>query len=167
MNTMKSLLISAVVAAVIAGLIGFYFHTPVAQPLGAAGSTFSFPVSFLDNVTTGGYDYNASITGTVTYNTVAFARARVIEHIATTTTTVSIPTNAALSAAGFLPNVGDTSTTFIHASTTLITLSGNTGVTLGTASTSAKISPGQTGTLQCARLGAAEARLIQCILTTD
>jgi hypothetical protein len=163
---MKNILI-AVVAAAVGALAVFALGGSAEKPAGAAGSTFSFPVAFQDNVVVGGYDFATSSAGTVTYTAVSFARARVIEHIATGAVTASLPTNAALSAAGYLPAVGDTQTVMIHASTTIITLAGNTGVVLGSATSTRQINPGQTGLLSCARLGAAESRSIQCILVTD
>lgn len=135
--------------------------------LGAAGSEFSSRLILRDNEVVGGFDFATSSTGAATYTAVSINNARVIEHIAATALTATLPTNAALSAVGFLPNVGDTQTFFIHASTTKITLAGNTGVTLASASTTKDISPGLIGRIECSRLGATEARGIWCLLMAD
>jgi hypothetical protein len=167
---MKNYLITAVIAAVVAVAVA-YLAAPAQpvqpEPLGAAGSTFSNQVNFQDNIVVGGYDFATSSQGAATYTAAAFARSRVIEHIAAAVVTVTTPTNAALSAIGYLPNVGDTASLFIHASTSAVTLVGGTGVTVGAASSSIRVAANQTGKIDCVRLGATEARAIQCILTSD
>ncbi len=92
---MKNYLISAIIAALVAGAIGFtYFRAPITQALSAAGSTFSNQVTFQDNIIVGGYDFATSSAGTATYTVNAFIRSRVIEHISATALTVTTPTAA-------------------------------------------------------------------------
>ena len=134
---------------------------------GASGQHVSFHQFFHDNITVGGYSFATSSAGTATYTAASINNSRVIEHNATAALTATLPTNAALSAIGFLPSVGDSRVFFIHASTTLITLAGNTGVTLSSASTTKAISAGTTGRVECVRLGATEARSIKCLLIAD
>jgi hypothetical protein len=137
-------------------------------PLGsAAGPDMQQHINFYDNMTVGGADFATSSQGTVTYTAASIANSRVIEHKATAALTATLPTNTALSAVGFLPKVGDTQTLFIHASTTKVTLAGNTGVTLFSASSTKDVAAGSIGRLECTRLGATEGRLIWCILSAD
>ncbi len=150
-------------------ILGFVALKP--SPTPPAGSTsgpdvFSF-THFYDNVNVGGTDFATSSVGAVTYTAASLAKTRVIEHQAASAVTATLPTNAAWSGVGFLPNVGDTQTIFIHASTTAVTLAGNTGVTLASASSTLKVAAGSIGRLECTRLGATEARLIECLLTAD
>lgn len=157
----------------IATLLGTaYLFTKPAQEavqnsLAGAGNTFSQRVFFFDNTVTGGNTLATSSRGTVTYTAATFVNARNIEHNAEAATTATLPTNAALSAAGYLPNVGDSQTVFIHASTTKITLAAGTGITLATASSTKDVSAGSIGALTCTRLGATEGRGIWCLLTAD
>ncbi len=172
MDTMKTVLLglSFLVAAVVGGLISHQLQqnpteVTVDHPAGAAASPdVFFHTFFRDGMTQGGFDFATSSRGSVTYTAASFVRANVIEHNAEAALTATLPTNAALSAAGFLPNVGDSQNIYIHASTTKMTLAGSTGVTLATASSTKDISPGFIGTLTCTRLGATEARTIQCLL---
>lgn len=169
MNTQKFFIGLLAVACVALG--GLYFSvkntvTPVQQYAGS-GQTQSSRGVFQDNIVVGGYDFATSSQGTVTYTATSIVNSRVIEHIAVGATTGTLPTNAALSSAGFLPNIGDTQTLYIQASTTKITLAGNTGVRLDTASTSADISPGRIGKIEFVRLGATEGRLIHALLIAD
>lgn len=158
--------------AVVALVLGFTAHNRAPQeiqpPFGSVtGPNVGFEMFFMNNITVGGTDFATSSQGSVTYTAASVANSRVIEHIATAATTATLPTNAALSAAGFLPNVGDTKTVFIHASTTAITLAGNTGLTLFTASSTKNIAAGSVGELRFVRLGATEGRLIVAFLSAD
>ena len=168
---MNKIIGSIAVIALIVGGWGLYntFQTqPVQQNFGAtAGGDFFNLVSFHAGVVTGGNDFATSSQGTVTYTTASIVKANLIEHIATAATTATLPTNTALSAAGFLPNPGDTVTIYLHASTTAITIAGNTGVTLYSASSTKQVAEGAYGSLECTRLGKTEARLIECLLTAD
>lgn len=136
-------------------------------PGAASGSDVSFRMFFRDNINVGGNDFATSSVGAATFTAALINNARVIEHTAASAVTLTLPTNAALSGAGFLPNVGDTQVVFIHATTTAITLAGNTGVTISTASSTKSIAAGQIGRLECTRLGALEARGIWCLLIAD
>lgn len=156
----------AVAVAALATAV-FYNPTVIHPVVGAAGQDFSNRVFFHDNAIIGGNDYATSSQGAATYTGTAFANAKVIEQQAPGALTVTLPTNAQLSSIGYLQYAGDTDTKFLHASTTLVTLVGNTGVTLSAASTTKQVSAGTTGIITCSRLGATEARLIQCILVSD
>ncbi len=168
MDNMKNIIISVIAAAIVV-VIGLTIvpRTTITQVGGSSGNTQTSHQYFLDNTTTGGLDFATTSQGTVTYTAASIVNARVIEHIASAATTGTLPTNAALSSLGFLPNVGDTQSFFIHASTTAITLAGNTGVTLVTASSTKLVAAGSIGRVECTRLGATEARLIWCILIAD
>lgn len=169
MNKTTIALVLSVVALAVAGVT--YVAIPSMKAsvdaLGASGSTFTSRVAFLDNTIVGGNTFATSSQGTVTYTAATFANARNIEHNATGATTATLPTNASLSSVGYLPNVGDSQMLFIHATTTKITLAGNTGVTLASASTTPAVSAGSIGKLECTRLGATEAKGIWCLLTAD
>ena len=158
-----------IVTAIVIIAVGFIFFAPKtpAPVLGAAGQIFSNRVFFGDNVMIGGFDFATSSIGAVTYTAASIANSRLIEHQASSAVTATLPTNAALSSIGFLPNPGDTQTLFIHASTTAIVLVGNTGVTLTSASTTKQVLPGSFAKLEFLRLGATEARTILVKLTTD
>ncbi len=165
-------LLTAIVAFLILAGVGAFILThqgPKTDPaVGAsAGPDVSFRTFFHDNAIIGGFDFATTSQGAVTYTAASFTNAKVIEHVASGATTATLPTNAALSAAGYLTSIGDTDTKYIHASTTKITFAGNTGVTLSTASSTKDISANSTGILTCARLGATEGRLIQCLLVAD
>lgn len=158
MNTMKNLLVSAGVAVLVV-VLGFMFFTPVQKPYGAAsGPNVSFRTFFHDNISVGGNVFATSSQGAVTYPANSIVNSRLIQHIATGATTATLPTATALNATGFLPNVGDSQVLFIQASTTKITLAGNTNVTISSASTTLDISPGKTARLEFVRLGATENR---------
>lgn len=158
----------AVVVGVILGAAGVLALVPKEPTTGAqSGTEVSFRQSFRDNIVVGGYDFATTSQGTATYTAASIANSRVIEHIAPAALTATLPTNAALSAVGYLPNVGDTQTLFIHASTTKITLAGNTGLTLHSASSTKDVAAGSIGRLECTRLGATESRGIWCLLLAD
>lgn len=159
-----------VAAALILG--GQFFNQPVVDvptpPLGSVtGPDVPYFTRFFDNVNVGGYDLATSSQGTVTYTALNIVRSHIIEHVAAGATTATLPTNAALSAAGFLPNIGDSQVVYFHASTTAITLAGNTGVTLHSASSTLKVAAGSIGRLECTRLSAVENRAIWCLLIAD
>lgn len=169
---MKQYIIPAVIALFITVGILVVFPpktiTNTLQNVGAAaGPDVSFFTHFYDNVNIGGNDFATSSIGTATYTANSFAKAHVIEHIAASALTVTLPTNAALSAAGYLPNVGDSQTLFIHASTTKITLAASTGIILNSASSTIQVAAGSIGRLECTRMGATEVRLIECLLIAD
>ena len=167
MNNMKNYIVSAVVAVVVV-VAGFSFFVPKAPVAGSVtGPDVSFHAFYHDNMTIGGFDFATSSVGAVTYTAASIVNSRVIEHQAASAVTATLPTNAALSALGFLPNVGDTQTLFIHASTTAVVLVGNTGVTLTSASTTKQVLAGSFARLEFIRLGATEGRLILVKLTTD
>lgn len=160
--------ITGLIALVIGVVGGIFLHAPQTPAPGAVSSPDQYVFThFYDNVNIGGYDFATTSIGTVTYTAASIVRSHVIEHQASAAVTASLPTNAALSAAGFLPNVGDTQTLFIHASTTKITLAGGTGVTLYSASSTKEIAAGSIGRVEFVRLGATESRLIQATLIAD
>lgn len=159
--------VALVLAAAALGFAVFGGKTPAVDLGAAAGPDVSFHTFFRDNVTIGGSTFATSSAGAVTYTAASLVNSKLVEHNATGALTATLPTNAALSSAGFLPSAGDTKEIYIHASTTLITLAGSTGVTLSSASTTKAISANTTGVLNCVRLGATEGRLIQCLLTAD
>lgn len=165
MKTTILALIALVVGASALGIAVSYKPAPVVGS--SPGQDISFRQFFRDNIIVGGYDYATSSIGAATYPVVPFMNAKLIEQQAASALTVTLPTGASLSSAGYLQNIGDTDIKYIHASTTAITLAGNTGLTLSSASSTTKISAGTTGILTCARLGTTEARLIQCLLVAD
>lgn len=165
---MDKFLGGVVVALVLAAGVFVVTRTepaPATPPSGAAGSEFSSKLILRDNEVVGGYTFATSSSGSVTYTAASFVNTRLIEHNATAAVTATFPTNTLLSSAGFLPSQGDTQTIFIHASTTQITLAGGTGVTLSSASSTKVVLPNTTARVECARLGATESRLIQCIMS--
>jgi hypothetical protein len=136
------------------------------QPVGAAaGPDVTSMTFFHDNVNIGGRTLATSSIGTATYTAANIANSRLIEHNAASALTVTLPTNAALSAIGFLPKAGDTQSLFIHASTTEITLAAGTGMTLESASSTLKVAANNTARLEFVRLGATEGRRIEVLLT--
>lgn len=165
---MKDFIIGTIaVAALLLGGFALVQKTAVtAPPNGAVTGPDVYAMTFFhDNVNVGGLDFATSSTGAVTYTAASIVKSRVIEHQAASAVTATLPTNAALSALGFLPNVGDTQVIFIHASTSAVTLVGSTGVQLNSASTTLLIGAGKTGRIEFVRYGATEGRLINGILT--
>lgn len=173
MDKLINVIVSAIVAAVVVMVFGVFTQAPTPQtqpdptPGAVTGPDVYARTFFHDNAIVGGFDFATSSLGAATYTAASFVNAKVIEQQASGALTVTLPTNALLSAAGYLPNIGDTQITYIHASTTKITLATGTGITLSSASTTKDISANSTGKLECTRLGATEARLIQCLLTAD
>lgn len=104
--------------------------------------------------------------GAVTYTATQIASNRYIQHVASAALTATLPTKASLNAAGFLKNPGEVFTLFIYASTTKITLAGNTGVNLETASTTKDISAAGIGRIDFIRQTGAENGNIDAFLTT-
>lgn len=156
------------IVAVAALGAAFLLH-PAVQPVvsGAAGPDVSFRTFFHDNAIIGGTDYATTSVGASSLTATQFANAKTIEENATGALTVTLPTGASLSSIGYLQYPGDTDTKFFHASTTNVTLAGATGLTLSAASTTKQVAANTTGIITCTRLGATEARLIQCILVSD
>jgi hypothetical protein len=154
-------------AGAVAVFAGFLIFQPAAiPPLGGSGiDEYTFK-QFHDNMLVGGGVFATSSQGATTYTAASIVNSRVIFHAAESTLTATLPTNAALSAAGFLPNVGDTQTLYIYASTTLITIAGNTEVRLDSASTTNIVNAGGVGRLDFIRLPATENRGIEVHLTT-
>ncbi len=151
--------IVTVLLAVVAFLGAFNTHVavnPVEQAFGAVtGPDVFIPLAFHAGFTNGG-KINAS--STVTTETLAVSDIVGVAEfngVAASAATVTLPTRAKLSAAGFLPNAGDSATIFVHASTSIITLAGNTGVALRAATTTA-IGIGATDRLEFVRLPANE-----------
>lgn len=168
---MKNYIVSALVSVVVV-VVGITFFVPKAntvvnQTLGAAGSTFSFPVFFQSGVTIGGGYLATTSANNFTYSANDIARNIGILQISSSAVTGTLPTNVQLSSVGFLPNPGDTYTLFINASTSSLTLAGNTDVILSAASTTKQIAAGQIGTLEFIRMGTSEARRIKVLLTAD
>jgi hypothetical protein len=152
---MKNILISAGVSALIM-VLGFVF-VPRTVTLGAnPGPDVYSRTFFHDNINVGGGVLATTSQGAATYTAANISNSRLIQHIASAALTATLPTAAALSAVGFLPNVGDSQVVFVQASTTKITLAGNTNVTISSASTTLDISPGKTARLEFVRLGATE-----------
>ncbi len=169
---MKQYIINGLIAAALI-VVAFIVVPPVTKvtnnpPVGASsGSEVSFFTHFANNVNVGGYDFATTSLGAVTYTALSIVNSRVIEHIASGALTATLPTSAALSSAGFLPNIGDTQSIYIHASTTKITLAGNTGTPLFTSASTTVINAGTTARLDFVRLGATEARQIAVTLHND
>lgn len=160
-------------AAITAGGLAYFKETPTPttnEPVSygsVSGPDQYVFTHFYDNVNIGGFDFATSSIGAATYTAASLLKTRLIEHNAASSLTVTLPTAATLSSAGFMPNPGDTQSFWIHASTTLITVAGNTGITLYSASSTKQIAAGSIGKVECVRLGATEARLIECLLTAD
>lgn len=140
-------------------------HTNTIQA-GAAGSDFYSEIGAHNNITVGGGDLATSSQGTATYTASNIVNSRVIQHTATAALTVTLPTNASLSSAGFIPNPGDTKTLYIVSSTTKITLAGNTGVQLYSASTTLDVPVNLAARLDFIRLAATSTtKVIQVIMS--
>lgn len=165
---MKNIVIGliAVIALGVAS-VGLFLKTPAIPPtVGAASPEFFSKIFARDDIVVGGATFSTTSQGTVTYLAANLVGTKVIEHNATAALTATLPTNANLSAAGFLPNIGDTATIYIHASTTQITLAGSTGVTLNAASSTKVILPNTTARIDFFRHSAVEGRLIWALMTT-
>ena len=136
----------------------------------AGGSGLSFPggkVYLAEGYTDGGKLLATTSNGAgLTYSAGNIVNSKIIEHNASVAVTATLPTEALLSSAGFLPNVGDIETRYIHASTSIITLAGGTGTTLKSASSTLAIIPDSTARLDFVRQGATEGRDIWVLMTT-
>lgn len=163
--TLKDLGIGAVAAIALAVGLMAYSKPTAEAPLGAFASPEVLDrVFFKDNVVIGGGVLATTSQGAATYTAGNIAQNKVILHIAPGALTATLPTKSALNAVNFIPNVGDTYTMFVYASTTLITLAGNTGVRLDSASTTNNISAAGAARLDFVRLPATEDRDIEVVM---
>ncbi len=137
------------------------------QTFGAAGNVFSEAVTVLNGITIGGKVIASTTVATETLNRSDIDGVKLLNAKAAAASTLTLPTNALLSAGGFLPNPGDTYEWFVHASTSVITLSGGSGVALQTVASSSQIFVGRTGKVTFIRLGATEGRTIEAKLSND
>lgn len=155
-------------------LSGFLFskstvveHTNTIQA-GAAGPDFYAEIGAHNNITVGGgYRATSSANAAETLTASDIVNSRVIEQKASQALTLTLPTNAALSSAGFLPNAGDTKTVYLMASTSAITVAGNSGVLLFAGSTTRQVAASSTGRLDFVRLGATSNKVIHVFLNAD
>ena len=159
--------IVGLIAVAVLALGGFVFTHPSTQPVGATASPDVYWMTFFHQglVVGGGASTVTDDVGATKVLTAAqVMNNHLIEFIATTTTTVDTPTAAQLEGIGLLQNAGDSYSLFIHASTTQITMAGNTGVTFTSASSTKIISAGTTGKVDFIRLPATESNGINAIL---
>lgn len=165
---MKEAFIGALVSAVIL-VAGYFVVGPALEvpqpPLSGSGQEQSQRAFFRDNMEVGGGVLATTSQGAGTYTASNIINSRVIVHVASAALTATLPTKAALDATGFIRNPGDTYELFIYASTTLITLAGNTGVLLDSASTTNNISAMGAAKLEFVRLPATEDRNIEVHMT--
>lgn len=141
----------------------------VIDKVGAAASPDVYNhTSFHNDVTIGGGWY-ATTTTSGTYGTGVILKNKFITETGATAVTRTLPTKATLDSEGFLPNVGDTATRFIFASTSAVTLAGNSGVLLhsmGT-TTALTISASSTARLDFVRLNDTNGRVIEVLIYAD
>jgi len=133
----------------------------------ASGGVFDMPVVLHNDITVGGGWYaTTSTSGTYLGSTIV--NSKFITETGETAVTRTMQTNAALSSAGFLPNVGDTATRYIFASTSIVTLAGNTGVLLhGMGTTTLAIMASSTARLDFVRLNSTNNNAIEVLITQD
>lgn len=160
--------LSAALVVLLSFLTAYNTHVAV-NPVEPAFSAVTGPDVFIplylhQNVTIGG-DVNASSTvATETLAASDIARYKLLNAKAASAATLTLPTKSSLVGAGFLPIAGDTAEWFIHASTSAITLLGNTGVNLRSATTTV-VGIGQTDKLTFVRLPAIEGATIEVFQT--
>lgn len=159
----------ALVVAVVAFGVAF-FHGGVPGPAGKDGVSFggigqnqSFKVSFQGGAVLGGKVVASSTVVTQTLAKTDIFDVAYFNAKAAAAATLTFPTKASLGQTNFIPNAGDKWIWQLHASTSAVTLAGNTGVTLRAAS-STKINAGQTGTVIFTRLPKTEGSTIDALL---
>ena len=141
---------------------------PADTVFGAAGQTFSEEVFLQGNVTIGGRVVASSTAATATLASSDIKGVRLFNSKAASAATLTLPSRATLSSAGFLPNAGDTAEWSIHASTSPVTLVGATGVRLAAVgTTSLVVNTLHTGTIKFIRLPAIEGGTIEAHLFQD
>ncbi len=168
-NTLASVLVAAVL--VLAGVVAL--HSPVVnvnpqvevpsveQTYGSAGPNFNFPLVAQAGLTVGGNLLASTTVATETLSVNDVTNNKLINAKASAATTMTLPTKANLDKALFIPNAGDTTSIWIHASTSVITLAGSTGVKLWTTASTSQIFPLGTAELRFVRLGATEGKTIE------
>lgn len=169
MDTKYLVLVAGLVVTAFIAIMGLGSegNTVVEKIVGAAaGPEHTERQYFKDSVVIGGRTFATTSQGATTYNAADIANSKVVLHKATAALTATLPTKTNLNAAGFLPGVGDTHTMFVYASTTLITLAGNTGVRLDSASTTNNINAAGSARLDFIRLPATEDFDIEVMMTT-
>ena len=140
MNLKLSLAAAVGFVALVVAVLAYNKQLP--PPLsGAAGSDFTFPVTFWQGATIGGRVVATSSQGTATYTAANLIDATLIQHTAAAAVTVTLPASSTLSSA-FAPRAGDTRTIFINAITSNVTLAGGTGTDLNTASSTKTVVAG-------------------------
>ncbi len=141
---------------------------PVAPAFGALGSPDIYTyVNLHANASIGG-PVNASTTvATETLAATDINNFKLLNAKAAAASTLTLPTKAALNGVGFLPGAGDTTEWFIHASTSVITLAGSTGVSLVASASSSQVYAGRTAKITFVRLPAIEGATIEAKLSND
>jgi hypothetical protein len=158
-----------VTAVVVVGFLGMVYPKVDLTNLsvgGSAGPEFYDRLFFKDNVVVGGGSFATTSQGAATYTASNIVNNRLILHRAPGALTATLPTKASFNSAGFLQYPGDTYSMYIYASTTAITIAGNTGVRLDSASTTNNINAAGVGKLEFIRLPATEDSDIEVRMTT-
>lgn len=138
---------------------------PVEPAYGSVtGPDVYVPLFLHQGVTIGGNVNSSSTVATETLAASDINNYKLLNAKAAAAATLTLPTKAALTGIGFVPVAGDTAEWFIHASTSAITLAGNTGVTLRSATTTV-VGIGQTDKLTFVRLPANEGATIEVYQT--
>ncbi len=133
-----------------------------------AGSTFvTEETTFAGDIVVGGKLIASTTVATETLSPSDIKGVSVLNARAAAATTMTLPTKATFSSFGFLPNAGDSQSFSVHATGSIITIAGNTGVALRAVASSSKIYDGRTGTITLVRLPAIEGGTIDATLLND
>ncbi len=139
----------------------------VVNNVGGSGQDEYALKSFHDDIVVGGNWY-ATTSTSGTYLASTLVKSKFITETGASAVTRTLPTKASLDSAGFLPNVGDTMTRFIFASTSAVTIAGNSGVLVhGMGTTTLAIMASSTARLDFVRLNSTNGSVIEVLLTTD
>lgn len=138
---------------------------PADSVFGAAGQTFFEEVQLNGGATIGGKVIASTTVATETLAASDIKGVKLLNAKAAAATTMTLPSKALLSSIGFLPNAGDTTEWFIHASTSAVTLAGATGVKLSTNASSTIVYPDTTAKLTFTRLPGIEGSTFEAVIT--
>jgi hypothetical protein len=123
---------------------------------------------FFHEVISEGGAWYATTSTSGTYLASTIANSKLITETGASAVTRTLPTRDALNGAGFLPNVGDTGSLYIFASTSAVTLAGNSGVLLhGMGTTTLAIMASSTARLDFVRMNSTNGSVYEVLITTD
>lgn len=137
------------------------------KTVGGAGQDEYATKFFHNNVQVGG-EWFATTSTSGTYLASTILMSKLITETGATAVTRTLPTRDALHSVGFLPNVGDTATTYVFASTSVVTFVGNSGVLVhGMGTTTLAVMASSTARLDWVRLNSTNGSVYEVLISAD